>query len=98
MGIELEQWAKNERAKEKECEFESKLFDAHMATLEMLVHNANFRRPLKVADFKLIGEQKAVFPASMLAIDAKLRAQAQERIRAKRAQNVFRIKKEKRRS
>ena len=82
--IELETAAEIRKARDAEENFRLRLFDAHMAALEMLVHNANYRRPLKTEDFKLLQETKPKLSPEVVALDAKLRAEAQERIRKKR--------------
>lgn len=84
--IEIELEAVREKAREEasEEEFRLRLFDAHMATLEMLVHNANFKRALKVSDFKLLRDKKRVnVSEETLAFDARIRAEAQAKLREK---------------
>lgn len=82
--IELETAAEIRRRQEAGEDFRLRLFDAHMAALEMLVHNANYRRPLKTEDFKLLRDTKPKLSPEVVAFDAKLRAEAQERLRRKR--------------
>ena len=82
--IELEIAAEIRRRQEAGEDFRLRLFDAHMAALEMLVHNANYRRPLKTEDFKLLRDTKPKLSPEVVAFDAKLRAEAQERVRRKR--------------
>ena len=61
-----------------------KLLDSHFALAHTLVHNANFKRRAKPEDYKLLAEPRAKPTNRQLAIDAKLRAQARERIAAQR--------------
>ena len=85
IDIELEVFRERERDRAQEEEFKIRLFDAHMATLEMLVHNANFKRALKVSDFKLLRDKKrANVSEETLAFDARLRAEAQAKLREKK--------------
>lgn len=82
--IEVEVAREKSRAEAAEEEFKVRLFDAHMATLEMLVHNANFKRALKVSDFKLLRDKKrANVSEEVIAFDAKIRAEAQASLREK---------------
>ncbi len=84
--IEIELEAAREKAREDaaEEEFRLRLFDAHMATLEMLVHNANFKRALKVSDFKLLRDRKrANVSEEVIAFDARISAEAQAKVREK---------------
>lgn len=62
-----------------------KLLDMHFATAHTIAHNAHFRRSAQFDDYRLLSEAKQHFTPQQLAIDAKLRADAQARIRAKRA-------------
>ena len=82
--IELETAAEIRKARDAEENFRLRLFDAHMAALEMLVHNANYRRPLKTENFRLLRDAKPKLSPEVAAFDAKLRAEAQERVRFKR--------------
>lgn len=85
IDIELEVFRERERDRAQEEEFKIRLFDAHMATLEMLVHNANFKRALKVSDFKLLQDRKrANVSEEVLAFDARIRAEAQAKLREKK--------------
>lgn len=84
--IEIELEVAREKAREDaaEEEFKIRLFDAHMATLEMLVHNANFKRALKISDFKFLRDKKrANVSEEVLAFDARIRAEAQAKLREK---------------
>lgn len=84
--IEIELEVAREKAREDaaEEEFKIRLFDAHMATLEMLVHNANFKRALKVSDFKLLRDRKrANVSEEVIAFDARISAEAQAKVREK---------------
>ena len=82
--IELEVAREKAREDAAEEEFKIRLFDAHMATLEMLVHNANFKRALKVSDFKLLRDRKrANVSEEVIAFDARISAEAQAKVREK---------------
>lgn len=84
IDIELEVSEEIRRRRDGEADFLLRLLDAHMSTLETITYNASYKRPMKVEDFKLLREKKKEFPPELVALDAKLRAQAQERIRQKR--------------
>ncbi len=87
-ALELEEASRRRKSDSENFDLLLRLLDGHLATIEMLLNNAHFKRALKVSDFKMIeDERNAPLPAHVLAIDAKLRAEAQERIRRKRGSN-----------
>lgn len=70
-----------ERARQSEKKFLAELIDEHLATLEMIVYNANYRHTLKLTDFKRIADPKKKMSAELLAFDARLRAKAQAKFK-----------------
>ena len=87
LKAELAAAAEIEKRKSAERELKLKLFDTHLATLEMLTYNANFKGGLKISNFeilkKTINDEKPKISEEVLAFDAKLRAKAQAKFRQK---------------
>ena len=78
---ELDEARERERVKQSEKKFLAELIDEHLATLEMIVYNANYRHTLKLTDFKRIADPKKKMSAELLAFDARLRAKAQAKFK-----------------
>ena len=73
-----------EKIKEKKFfDFILKLVDSHFATLECIIYNSNYKYPAKIEDFKLLRDKIKKFAPVIMALDAKLKAAAQERIKKK---------------
>lgn len=90
IDIELEVARERERERVKDEEFKLRFLDAHLATLEMLIHNANFKRAARVADYRLLKDKsKRNLSEEVLAFDARLRAKAQAKFRKKQKMKVL---------
>ena len=87
LEIEAEEKAYKDQLKKREAdeEFFARLIDEHFAILSALIHNANFKRRVSPKDYSMIQEKKYAQKLSpeAQALDAKLRAQAQARLKAK---------------
>ena len=86
--IEAETKVAEERRESERGEREllARIIDTHFATVELLLHNANFKHPAKLSDFKLLRDPKRDISPQLLAFDAKLRAESQARLASKEKQ------------
>lgn len=84
MEAELKAAQRREERDRERDENLLKLLDMHFATAHTIAHNAHFRRSAQFDDYRLLSEAKQHFTPQQLAIDAKLRADAQARIRARK--------------
>jgi hypothetical protein len=66
-----------------------KLLDNHFAIAHTITHNANFKRSAKMSDYTMLADDKKQISAEAFALDAKLRAEAMERIREKRRKQIL---------
>ena len=88
MEAELKAAQRREERDQERNENLLKLLDMHFATAHTIAHNTHFRRLARFEDYRLLTEAQKHFTAKQLAIDAKLRADAQARIRARKLKNL----------
>lgn len=84
MEAELKAAQRREERDRERDENLLKLLDMHFATAHTIAHNTHFRRLARFEDYRLLTEAQKHFTPQQLAIDAKLRADAQARIRARK--------------
>lgn len=89
LEIELEEATRRENRENERENRLLKFLDIHFALQHTITHNANFKRSAKVSDYKIIEESKPAFSPEILAIDAKLRAEAQRRVDEKRRNKIL---------
>lgn len=88
MEAELKAAQRREERDQERNENLLKLLDMHFATAHTIAHNTHFRRLARFEDYRLLTEAQKHFTAQQLAMDAKLRADAQARIRARKLKNL----------
>jgi hypothetical protein len=89
LEIELEEATRREQRENDKENRLLKFLDIHFALQHTITHNANFKRSAKVSDYRIIEESQPTFSPEILAIDAKLRADAQKRVEQKRRNKIL---------
>lgn len=83
LRAELEACRKIEEAGRTRLDFQNKLFDAHCATIEMLIHNAHYKRSARIVEFKLIEEKQKTISMEVMNFNVRMLALAQANLRKK---------------